>query len=947
MLGLALLAEQVAIGVDDAARLAGGAGGEDDQRRVLGAHLLDRGRGLLRQVLVEDAGDVGHRHRRHPVGQLGQQLFFTDAKLGICSGDPVLEIVPAQHRAAGQRHRSHPPAGEQGQHPLDPVADQGHHHIAALNAPRRKGAGEPGRLGDQFAEVVVAPGPLGVQRNDPQPRGRGSFHQVLDQVHGLAVCRTTSWPVSYEAAAQEWRPTRHIGLAVMAIRAREGSVQRLAQYRPFERGGLDLRAVLRDLTIAVAAIEGGELDGVLGLREGFKDCWGLEVEVEELTPIIDELIDQGLVERGSQRGFKLRSNALADLEQKAVSSQEIEERAIREWRVSVRELDPSISEADLDALSQDLREWLHLLIARHGAEAAMMLYPEEERARQFFDELDAHGFDALPERSNSLKEAREQALPLFIRQPTPAQRQFLAALLNTSFYMTVLTIDPDAKHLVQEQLRGRVIYLDTNFLYAVLGAASPEEVYSARRLVELSRDLGIELAVTPWTISELHTSIGRSRREIEEQSSFIRDELADLMLRASGEKGFNRYFWQTYAEKRTKPKDFFDRLDHFESDLSRYGIKERREGCIAVEQQTDRIQAYSSLLNSERWPHQKDWVVLEHDAMCRLLVERIRGEGHLQFSTAKAWFLTYDTKLPRFAERAPDGEPDPPDLPFCISPSAWIQIIRALTPRTEDFDRTVVDLLTSPYVGYRRAINQSVVQEVVGRMDHFEDASPELALAILTDGAKVKGIADAVEDQDEEKLNEAVEGAYSSKAKELQDAVVASEARAAEVVDALERAERRAEDAETARDSESVRVAGARGDLRTERNARKKREADMQAELTDSERARQQVEDESQKRIKNLEEKFEKAEANRIRTRRLAFAFGLALMGILVGVLPVLVGIGRGGAVTAVTVGWGLVLFGGCIAIDRRWRGELLAWAAVLATIAAAVIAFVFSSSSS
>jgi hypothetical protein len=39
VLGLDLLAEQIAVGVDDAARVAGGARGEDDQRRVLGVHV--------------------------------------------------------------------------------------------------------------------------------------------------------------------------------------------------------------------------------------------------------------------------------------------------------------------------------------------------------------------------------------------------------------------------------------------------------------------------------------------------------------------------------------------------------------------------------------------------------------------------------------------------------------------------------------------------------------------------------------------------------------------------------------------------------------------------------------------------------------------------------------------------------------------------------------------
>lgn len=38
-----------------------------------------------------------------------------------------------------------------------------------------------------------------------------------------------------------------------------GQVRRLAQYRPFERGGLDLRAVLHDLALTVGAIEGGPI----------------------------------------------------------------------------------------------------------------------------------------------------------------------------------------------------------------------------------------------------------------------------------------------------------------------------------------------------------------------------------------------------------------------------------------------------------------------------------------------------------------------------------------------------------------------------------------------------------------------------------------------------------------------------------------------------------------
>ncbi len=70
-------------------------------------------------------------------------------------------------------------------------------------------------------------------------------------------------------------------------------------------------------------------------------------------------------------------------------------------------------------------------------------------------------------------------------------------------------------------------------------------MYSARRLVQMSRELGFEFAVAAWTMSELRTSIASSRREIEHQRRFVRPELADAMFAANHDGGSNRLFWQT------------------------------------------------------------------------------------------------------------------------------------------------------------------------------------------------------------------------------------------------------------------------------------------------------------------------------------------------------------------------------------------------------------------
>ena len=735
------------------------------------------------------------------------------------------------------------------------------------------------------------------------------------------------------------------------------NVRRLAQYRPFERGGLDLRAVLEDLVLAAAAINGGKVESLLGCRQSFLDLWDIEVEVDELRPVFEGLIERGAAEDDG-KGMRVSAMVTAEMEAKADAWAEVEERAFREWEHSVRHLRPSVTDEEMDCLRDDLKRWLHKLIALHGAEAALILYPEDERAQRFFEEVDARGFDWLPAREEDLKSVRIEALTLFIRSPTPDQRRFLAGLLNTSFYMTVLTIDPGASNLIKAQLSGHRIYLDTNFLYAMLGAARSEEVYSARRLVQMSRELGFEFAVTPWTMNELRTSIASSRREIENQKRFLRPEMAEAMLAASGDRGIKRLYWQSYRDNKTQPRDVFDRLDHFDEELKGYGIHEITEGCAAIEQQEERVLLYASLVGAERWPFQKEPVVLEHDAKCRLLVERLRS-GAKRLSTAKFWFLTYDTKLPRFAKRVPDNGDPEPELPFCVSPSAWVQIIRGLIPRTEDFDQTVVNLLTSPFVGYRRAASPAVIQEVIGRMDHMEDASPELAAAVLTDSAAVGEIEAAISTHEEESVEEQVRVAYSTKARELEEAAAASARRLAEVEQELAAAEARAAEAEVARTTDAEEA-----DRREHERIKAESEATtarLQQERdewkAEKEKLTRQVEtlagqrdaaitraEDAHTRIGKLEIRLDDEKRDRRRKRQVIAGILVGIVGLAVAiVLPLLVIHTKdkwalGGTVLG---GLAVALIGLRVAAGDKHGKEILGWGSLFVAIAAVVVAVI------
>ena len=430
--------------------------------------------------------------------------------------------------------------------------------------------------------------------------------------------------------------------------------------------------------------------------------------------------------------------------------------------------------------------------------------------------------------------------------------------------------------------------------------------------------------------------------------------LADAMVAASGDRGFKRLFWQTYRDKKTQPRDVFDRLEHFDQELANYGIDEITEGCQAIEQQEERVLLYASLVNAVRWPYQKEPVVLEHDAKCRLLVERLRGDAR-RLSTARYWFLTYDTKLPRFAKMVPDNGEQPPELPFCVSPSAWVQIIRGLLPRTEDFEQTIVDLLTSPFVGYRRAVNPAVIHEVIGRMDHLEDVSPELAVAVLTDSVAVDQIEKAISTQEQDVIEEQVKVAYSTKARELEEAVVASERRLAQVEQELATAESKAADAEIARTNdreaaevharERDRAAAVAAALERERDQWKGEKDALTAQVEALTVERDQEEERAKAadaRIEKLESRLDDDDRRRKRIRRIAIGIGVLVFGIaLAVVLPLLVVSGawaRGGGVLG---GLAFVLLGARVAAGSEWGGEIATWGTLFVGITAIVVAII------
>jgi hypothetical protein len=710
------------------------------------------------------------------------------------------------------------------------------------------------------------------------------------------------------------------------------SIMRLAQFRPFGAGQLQIEATLRELVLTAAHEAGDQgLPSLAACRAACRTLWGVEIEIDELRPITAALNRQGKL-ANADGVFRLTPSARQELDARITQSDQAEGEAFADWEVAVRGLAAWIRPAQLDRLRDDLVTWLQQIVMRHGVEAAMLLYPEDDRGARVLAEIGQFRLDFLPDREAELQQLRPQALYLFVHRPTPSQRAYLANLMTTAYTVASFTLDPRAAAHLQALTTGQRVYLDTNIVYAALNLQGPQAYLSASRILKLTRDLGYEVAVTPWTVEEMKQSLRRARKDLAKTTLPPR-ALAEIAAEATGEESFVTAYWRKYKDTGVTVEDFSAMYLELDALIERLGITITSQGCTAIDQNVTAINEQVALI--ERFPggQFKPEPVKVHDVKHRLLVERMRGDGNRHFSNAGYWFLTLDSVLIPYgrAER-----PSADALPFAISMTAWAHIVRSFTPRTTDYDQTLVDLLDTPSLRPRGVVAFQTVADVLGRVDLMvTDSSEDVASRLLLDHATMTDIEGASGEARSTKIEQAITTKTDEMRRQLAEAesarVDAEAARAAEeAARAVAEHEAAAVKAQLTEHREQVGVLS--DEVTAERDARAEAERAAEESRIREAAAVEQIEATQQAHTDEISALRGELRRHQTVARRI-IASVLLVLALAVTIVPL--------ATSWVSGGWGwvgIVAAGAGIAFLALWL--LLSWkrAAAIAGVAAFVI---------
>jgi hypothetical protein len=570
--------------------------------------------------------------------------------------------------------------------------------------------------------------------------------------------------------------------------------------------------------------------------------WGLHYEALELGDAINHLMSEERVVRNSAGDFALSLDENQRLQDAAAASAAAQREAMDHWHAGILTRWPGTSADELKTFDRVLERFLHAMVRQHGAESALLMDPENPAVDALLAAPDAKAQALTGITPQGFADRAEWALSIFMREASDAQRAYLSETLNTAYFVTSLTLDPEGGRLIKNIAQGQRVYLDTNFVYRLLGVQGPRYVKTAEVILRATQEAGYVCVVTPWTVQEYRLSLERSRRYLE-RYPIPPDEFASLAADVTSVEDFVTSYWRQVKDTQLSITDYVAYHSEVETHLSERGIAIVDEGTKAIDAQKQLVDAETTILVrvlAGKWRHPE---LITHDVKHRLLIKRLRGAGNRTFANAGYWFLTHDRVLPRYDIQADRAEQSGnPRLPFCVSAGAWFQVVEAFRPKTQDFAQTLADVIASPYIHPRSAITKELAQAVVSRTALYNGGTPELAARVFMNSAAMAEIERA---QSRDEQAEVIDNAIVAAAKDVQEE--ARKAREEAERDRLESAERvkqaeaRAEDAKrrSADEVEELRRASEQAALN---------EAARRDEAARNEAARQQAAEERQAR---------------------------------------------------------------------------------------------------
>lgn len=458
-----------------------------------------------------------------------------------------------------------------------------------------------------------------------------------------------------------------------------------------------------------------------------QDQFKLNFEIDEIKISIDRLIGKKIIIKNNGN-YLLEVRHRAELEKHVKEKKEYENQILIKLIEHIKKQNSELGDSDIEIIKKDFTLFLSNFFLLSGIEAVQLIYGNPEIISDLINKIQKKNiFDLLPNREDSLKQIEKKEFCEFVNLLSEEEKLYLQDLLDRSLQYFTITVDKKCEALLIEDFTNWNLFIDTNFIYNLLGLNYKSRKKTTEGIIELGKKAKINFFVSPITLEEFSLSVSKAR------SLLLDNNISEKLYKIAGDFTGNLIL-SAYSDAREKynisPKDFLAKTDNIKDLLESYGIKEKTDYSKSIKGTKE----FEDLVDKLKKITHKEQSIAEHDAFHYLLILKLRdreGAGKT-FSTNKSWFITNDSSLGPFDRQIRNSE-----ISFCIRPYQLRQMLRPLFSRTDDFENVFIDFVTEPTSRIFPTISTEVAMKILSRVTYFEkefkleDASA-IATKILT-----------------------------------------------------------------------------------------------------------------------------------------------------------------------------------------------------------------------
>jgi hypothetical protein len=507
--------------------------------------------------------------------------------------------------------------------------------------------------------------------------------------------------------------------------------------------------IVQHLITAVIWLSGKSLS-VEGIADELKRSFSIDIDNYRLRSQIAVLCSNKTLVALPNDQFKISEQSLKGFEQEVKNTEEVEKRTRESFVAAIRDCCPtlepeevwlSFNEGFLIPLIQEAGARLYELISSSPA----MVYETVSFA------------DFLQKYPSETHVALRNAVVLFWDPKKLHVRQYVLRYLNAYLFLEASnlqkeTLDTLAK--MAEHPPSFTIFVDTNFLFSILGIHENPSNEAAQSLLNLIRQIAnkvtVKLCILPPTVEEAkrvlrwyNSTLSGLNLTPYLSDVAVESSLGGIILkfvqecRRAGralriEDYLAPYLTDLVQVAKSKGIEFLD------EDLVAYATKKEVVDDILTQQQYEEKRPVGTRI--------KSYETIEHDMILWHFTKDKRPSYIESPLEAGYWITTVDFRFLGFDayKRKSQGE-----IPVCLHPATLTQIFQFWVARSQSLEEAMLSSLQLPLLSHDFDIDAEKatirILESLSRFENVNNLSKETLSRIMVNEAlrqKISGVAD-------------------------------------------------------------------------------------------------------------------------------------------------------------------------------------------------------------